>query len=770
MKNRHILPVIRAESFNASPFRALIKDIKPRIQISYKNNISCPFRTGLLMIFFFLGIFRLCGFSFSDLILSNDDRLLFRADFEKQQTLYVSFLTDLSIQQLTAFPEKLAVVNNGRTILAQNRFGAARIPVTGGIPAPIAGFPSFASGNVPLKGRANEYAASGDGRWILYVEPVSPAFGNLILIETESGAKRVVTERIELPNTGFPACWNPDSRLFVYAKGGKLFYFPILQDLTAIADERFRHIGPGEISSVAWGQQGDFYYFTGNTLYRVLNPELFTRTIYGDFLSIGSVTAVLPFDFEPGFDRYWIAPNSDSVLINKKGKSLFLFLLGENQYNNLALPHIMLPQGEGSINVLWPAFGPLTIVSSLKKEITVWRFEIDGKSVKTLTPVNIPISSNGALSPDGTKALFWGDKGLELWDYTGWRPIQKLSENQVLSCAWINNREFVTGNTRFIETVIIAGADYPRRKICLSGADEFGFEDSLHNQRIFARTGSEWFENTGKSLWTPINNPVIRNISLSTDRFRVFLEPQASGPFKNIPMIRNTLSTGTTSLVSGYSANNAYKSEGNIRVALCFDLYDDDTGLSQVLNALCRFNIKATFFMNGDFIRRSPNAAAAIIAAGHEAASLFYAPIDLSDARYTVTPQFIARGLARNEDEFFRATGKELSMLWHPPFYRGSGMISAAAAAAGYATAARDIDHSDWLSRDEALRMGIRQFSSSQLIEQITDKRKNGSIIPVRLGINPGGRDDYLFQRIDVLLDALIRSGCDIVPVSAIIR
>jgi len=722
-----------------------------------------------VIIFFFLGSFRLWGFSFSDLVLSNDDRLLFRADFENQQTLFVSRLMDLSIQQLTAFPERLAVVNSGKTILVQNHFGVARIPATGGIPEPLAGFPSFSEGNVPLKGRAHEYAASADGRWILYVEPVSPAFGNLLLIEIESGARRVVTERIELPNTGFPACWNPNSRLFVYSKDGKLFFFPILHDFSAIADERFRFIGPGDINSVLWGQQGDFYYFTGNTLYRVLNPELFTRTIYGDFLSIGSVTAVLPFDFEPGFDRYWIAPNSGSVLINKKGKSLFLFLLGENQYNNLALPHIMLPQGEGSINVFWPTFGPLTIVSSLKKELTVWRFEIDGKSVKTLTPANIPISSNGVLSPDGTKVLFWGDKGLELWDFTGWRLIQKISENKVLSCAWINNREFVTGNTRYIEAVNI-NSMYTRTKICLSGADEFGFEDSIRNQRIFARTGSEWFESNGRNEWTPINNPQIRNISLSTDRFRVFLEPQTSGPFKNIPMIRNTLSTGTTSLVSGHSINDAYRSGDNMRVALCFDLYDDDTGLSQVLNALCRFNIKATFFMNGDFIRRNPDAAAAIIAAGHEAASLFYAPIDLSDARYKVTPQFIAQGLARNEDEFFRATGKELSMLWHPPFYRGSYMINSAAAAAGYVTAARDIDHSDWLSRDEALRLGIRQLSSSQLIEQITEKRKNGSIIPVRLGLNPGGRDDYLYQRIDVLLDALIRSGCDIVPVSAIVR
>ena len=40
---------IRVEGFNTTPFRALKKCIKPRIQIPYKNNIPRPFRAGLLI-------------------------------------------------------------------------------------------------------------------------------------------------------------------------------------------------------------------------------------------------------------------------------------------------------------------------------------------------------------------------------------------------------------------------------------------------------------------------------------------------------------------------------------------------------------------------------------------------------------------------------------------------------------------------------------------------------------------------------------------------
>ncbi|MCL2442577.1 MAG: polysaccharide deacetylase family protein [Treponema sp.] len=727
----------------------------------------------LLFLFFFL-VFtcHLSGFNFDGLTLSNDDRLLFKLEFEGQHSLFVSNLSDMSMQQLTVFPEKLYLVDNGRTILALNRFGAFRIPTSGGLPAPLPGYPSFAEGNIPLKGRLQDIAASNDGRWVLHIEPTSPGYGNLLLIDISSGVKRVISEKLELPGHNFPVKWSPDSRLFVYEKNGRLFYFPILNDLSALIDERFRMIGTGKIASVLWADNGDFYYITDNTLYRVMNPELFTRTIYGDFLSIGRVAAVLPVEFDPGFDRYWVAPDYGSILINKGGKGLFFFLIGENSHNTAVLPHVSLPYGAENINVLWPPEGPVTIVYSIDDEARVLRFNVNRNTVNSIDSRTGPSVSNAALSPDGTRAIFWGQDGLELWDYTNWRLIQRLSREPVLSCAWVNNRLFITGNLRFIEEINITSSSYPRRRICLAGAEVFGFEESAREPwRILAQMGNTWFASDGINSWVQVNNAQLRQASFSSDRFRVFSEPQASGHFRNIPMIRNLQSTGTLSLVSRHTANSVYSPERRLtQIALCFDLYDDDTGLTQVLTALNRHNFKATFFLNGEFIRRNPLATAAIANAGHEAASLFYAPIDLSDTRYRITRDFIAQGLARNEDEFYRATGKELSILWHPPYYRSSSLINSAASSTGYITVTRSIDPGDWLSRDDTLRLNLHQTSPSEIIEQIMEKAGAGAIIPVRLGLLPGGRDEYLFQRIEVLLDVLIRSGYEVVPVTTVIR
>jgi hypothetical protein len=74
------------------------------------------------------------------------------------------------------------------------------------------------------------------------------------------------------------------------------------------------------------------------------------------------------------------------------------------------------------------------------------------------------------------------------------------------------------------------------------------------------------------------------------------------------------------------------------------------------------------------------------------------------------------------------------------------------------------------MSREDALRLNLRQIPPSEMIEQIIQKREPGAVIPIRLGLLPGGRDEYLFQRIEALLDALLRSGYEIVPVSAAIR
>jgi peptidoglycan/xylan/chitin deacetylase (PgdA/CDA1 family) len=754
--------------------------------------------------------------SFAGLDIAEDNRLLFRADSDSggahnQNALFISRLSDLSLRQLTAFPEEMDLIEDGRTIQIRNAFGALRLPVSGGLPRNIPGFPSFAGGTPALGGRVEGMSPSGDGKWLLYVEPVTAAYGRLVLINTESGARIRIADKVERPGTAFPACWSPDSRIFVYCREGSLYYHTV----SGSVDERYRLIGEGSINSVRWGGTGDFFYLRGSTVYRVRSSELFIRALYADFLEIGAVAGKIPFEFDYNFDSFWVAPDSRSILLSKGGRNVFYYPLGTDDYQGdfqASLPYVMVSRACSALTVLWSPSGTVTVIASMPRDrgLMAYRLNVNsGGRGMVFVPLDVPAGPRGALSPDGTKALFWGEAGIALYDYNNWRILRTISVRPTYSCLWIGNEEFITGDRERIERVRIAGSQEPaaingpvpggspaangtaaskepavlKDLICISSVSAFGFEES--GSRIFAQNGGLWFATDGQNPWREIGDPRVRPAVLVSGYYRVYLEKQNSGPYENLPMVRNTASVGTAPLfpVVEYPRPSQVRDEnqapgifthgrreGLREVALCFDLYDDATGLPGVLNALDRFGVRATFFLNGEFIRRHPSAAREILEAGHEAASLFFAPIDVSDARYRIDGDFIGRGLARNEDEFHRATGGELDLLWHAPYYAVSSEIAAAAGAAGYKTVGRDTDPMDWVSRDEAKRLGISQFSASDMIDLIMDTKRPGSIIPLRLGLLPGGRNDYLFNRVEVLLDALVRAGYSVVPVSVIME
>jgi hypothetical protein len=76
----------------------------------------------------------------------------------------------------------------------------------------------------------------------------------------------------------------------------------------------------------------------------------------------------------------------------------------------------------------------------------------------------------------------------------------------------------------------------------------------------------------------------------------------------------------------------------------------------------------------------------------------------------------------------------------------------------------------DWVSREEEKILGIPQRSPAEMIDYIMGSVKSGTVLPIRLGLLPGGRSDYLFNRINVLLDALIREGYTLTTVSGVMN
>ncbi|MDR0586270.1 MAG: polysaccharide deacetylase family protein [Treponema sp.] len=741
------------------------------------------------LVFFFFAVLTLglgAEIRFSGLDLAADSRFLFSAVAGDRDQLFFAALKEFSVGRLSALPEKMTLLDGG-TLLVRSVFGVQSLPVSGGLPRAVPGFPPF-TGSFAVPGGAETIVPSADGNWLLLVEPTSFARGDLVLLNGKTGTRVTVARAVERPGSAFPASWSGDSRLFIYSKSGKLYYYTVNTSAPPPEDERYRFIGDGDINSVYWTGES-FYYLKGSALYRVHGAELFARTPYSRFLDAGAPVGKIPFEFDPAFDSFWVAPDASAMILSKGARNIFYYPLKEPLPSGAPLPYILTPAAVSRCTVIWDGNGASVILAFRDGKAAAYR--ITGRRFEELA---VPPGSRAVLSPDGRWLVLWGKDGAVLFDYRAWKPVRTLSAVPVLSCVWSGAEELVVGAEDRIERVSM-GRTPEKALVCLSSVDEYGFEKN--GNRILARSADMWYATDGVLPWTEIPPPdALKEVSLVSSLFRVYLEERRSGVFLNMPMARNLSGTGTFPLFpvigiareSGLSAESAvlavakdgtseiagvftHGPRNSKKVAVCFDLYDDDAGLYRTLDVLSRCGIKASFFLNGEFIRRHPEEAAEIAAAGHETGSMFYAPFDLSDSRFRVTKEFIARGLARNEDEYHKATGRELSLIWHPPWYSLSPEIALHAAAAGYRTIGRDIDPGDWISGENARRIGMEPVFSADMIDGIMDSLdflKGGSIIPVRLGLLPGGRNDYLFNKLELLFDALIRAGYQIVPVSAL--
>ncbi|MDR2517525.1 MAG: polysaccharide deacetylase family protein [Spirochaetaceae bacterium] len=719
--------------------------------------------------------------NFSGLDLSSDNRLLFGAESGaeiRQGTLYITALRNPALRQLTAFPEKMEPVDGGKSVQIRNAFGVIRMPLSGGLPAPVPGLPGIFTGGEVTSGRAEGMAASADGKWLLIVEPSSAAYGNLALLDTATGQRTLVASDVERPGV-FPASWSPDSRVFVYERSGRLYYHTT-GSASHTVDERYRLIGEGSINAVRWNSGGDFFYIRGATVFRVRGAELFARAVYADFLEPGQIAGKIPFEFDSNFDEFWIAPDARTILLAKSSRNLFFFPLGLDDYSTettVSRPWLLLPRSCGRLNVLWPARGAVTIIAQIPgpagASSLAWRFDPNAGDNAVFTAVDSPVENSALLSPGGTRMVCWGEQGVFLYDYAAWRPVETLSANPGWSCFWLGANELVAGDSVTISRFQFSppGASpvsVSKSLVCLSQAGAWSFE--AETGRVLARAGAQWYATDGETPWEEIARPAQRPTSQVSEQYRVYLERQYSGPYANMPMIRNTVGTGTAPLFQRAVYSGDPGTGAPREVAICFDLYDDAAGLPLVLHTLRDFGIRATFFINGEFIRRYPGAVKDIVEAGHETASMFFVSIDLSDARYRIDETFISRGLARNEDEFFKVSGREMSLLWHAPHYAISENMVTIAARSGYSTIHRDVDPLDWVTRENTRMSVLTQLSALDMIDRIMSLKQNGSVIPIRLGLLPGGRGDYLYNRLGLLLDAIAREGYTVVPVSTLIE
>ena len=590
-----------------------------------------------------------------------------------------------------------------------------------------------------------------------------------------------------------PAAWSPDGRFLVYGKGTALYYFSLSQLATGrVPAESLRRIGDGRITSVQWGADGGLYFLSGRSVTVIDPTELYTRALYTGLLAIGRNVGEIPFLFDPLFDTFRVSPDGRFLLLNKGGRNVLLTGLAADGSAGagepVVLPHLALPRDAAVRTVIWPAGGALTLLCQVRASgsvgTAVYRLARDGQGRYAAFARTADEGVRDiVLSPDGsTVALVRADE--VAWkDYASWEDRGRTSHPSPLHVLWLSADELLIAGTQYTERWSIASSR--SALVALSQPGDYGWA-AAGPERAQARVDGRPFvfdEEAGS--WTPSPAFAVRDKALASENFRVYLEPAAAGPWASVPMVRDVKGWGTAALVPPPAAsaepfpaeepvdfaNVAHGSRTRRReVSLVFNVVESDEGLTEVLNTLSARGLRTTFFVNGQFIRRHPAAVREIADSGHEVGSLFYAAFNLTDARLTVDAEFIRAGLARNEDDYHAATGRELSLLWHAPYYIVNSPIIAAAAEMGYLYVGRDIDPLDWVARTDSNTARGIYFPAADLVERIAAEKKPGSIIPVQIGTAGTAREDYLFQKLDLVVSELARQGYDIVPVSTLIE
>ncbi len=717
--------------------------------------------------------------------------------------------------RLSFFPEQLQLLRDPDRIQLRNRFGTVRSdrePDRFHVVETLDRFPE--DGTTLPAGRLQDAAFSSDGRYAVQLEPTSPGHGRLVLTEVETGERAEVATQVERRPGTQPANWSPRGDAFVYARGGSLYLFSIRHHESGREfAESYRRIGPGRTANVRWTPDSRLLYLSGTVLYRLRTESFFTRSLYQTYLTVGRAIGRLPHRFNPQFDRFWVSPAGDEILVTRDERAVSLYQLthdggaspgagaaGGRSFVPAAeepVPSLTLAPNERVHRVLWAPDGRITLLAGARQK-RVYRLPPadEERARRQFERVEIPGLRDAALAPQGRRIALITGRSVMVRDHRNWDEITRFVHYEPLHLDWLDDNRVVVSGRYLTEKLRVAERE--QRFLAFSQAERFGFEleneDDVLLQSRYALRRLEPLERENgapRVRSEAVDRFAVHSPRTSDERVRVYTERFTSGRYHNRLMARHLRSLRTSELLPlpepGYEpfperdepvSFTRFNHGSRVRareVAFVFNAIESSVGLDHVLETLAEYGIAATFFINGDFMRREPESTRRITASGHEIGSLFYTYFDFSRSRFDIDAHFIQRGLARTEDQYHAVTGEELAPLWHAPYYFSNPTIVNAGAEIGYTYVGRDVDSLDWVPARSKSGIPRLYRPSADLVDRIIDRKQPGSIVAMTIGTpnegeRDGGREDYLFEYLELVIENLLERGYRIAPVSALIE
>ncbi len=725
---------------------------------------------------FFAGFYCFAGIKFGDADINNNDEILYTIRQEIPGAFSYRSLFKAKIENgtvsgkpalISCFPEQMELLDSGKILQVRNRYGTAWIDIA----TKSVEWKKY-SAEIPVNSmRLSKVSVSPNGEWICYTEKNGYATGKLFLKNINSSKEICLDENSSFNYENVPVKWSADSSVLVYAKNGNVYFCnPSAVARGVEVDENFRKIGHGTINSVNWTDGKFLVYIDSDLVYKISAKELYTLGLYSGIIGKGQMVGRLPSQFMASKDSFSVNSDVSSMVLIQNGKIFTYFKINRNTCDYLDIiysgPYVDLNASLLESEILWDLNGlPIVWMRMLPyggQKIKSSVYHLENRLSKFL---DISDSGRPVVSPDGKNCAFYSGSSVYVYDTKDWKRVNKIDGENVVSLLWENNSTLVIGGDRTIRSWKILEKE---PEIFAVSSVVNGFWD---NDQITADAGNGKFFvfSEENKTWSKKESEIAqRSNVLRNVRYRLFCGETPNPLFENALYIRTLFGKAVTRPVYQESVK---KNPERKKIALAFDAYDNADGLTRVLYTLNRYLITGTFFLNGEFIRRYPNETKQISLSRNECASMFFSTSRLTQPGFFVNEDYIRRGLARNEDEFNAVTGKELSLMWHAPYYDSSEKIVQDGKKAGYDYIEIKNSSCDSVTLEQAVTGSGKYLCPSELIESYVKTLDEGEkVVSVAVGISHGTRESYLYDNLDLLISAILDAGYEIVPLRYILE
>jgi peptidoglycan/xylan/chitin deacetylase (PgdA/CDA1 family) len=236
-----------------------------------------------------------------------------------------------------------------------------------------------------------------------------------------------------------------------------------------------------------------------------------------------------------------------------------------------------------------------------------------------------------------------------------------------------------------------------------------------------------------------------------------------------------------------YLSNNVTRGNPSLpQIAITFDGGSVANVSEEILDILKAKDLKCTFFLTGQYVKKFPEIVQRMVAEGHEIGNHTWSHPHLTTFAENnmhltlpgITREFLQRELNKTAEAFAANTGEKMAPYWRAPYGEHNLEIREWAAELGYRhiewTVGRDwessMDTMDWVadSTSPAYR------TADQILDKIlnfgngSERHSNGSIILMHLGTLRN--NDFPHKKLPEIIDGLREQGYELVTISQLIK